>query len=327
MEEIFKKYSNSACTPEEYLVLVEYLRNSGNNTDIDRLMKEAWNNMKHQSGKTPDAGLLGRIHHQIALTENKRPGKTIRFYQISFRVASVVIIGLLITLAFFYQSVQSPDSEFALHFSTPAGAKANFELPDGSIVSLNSGSEMSYSANFKKNRNVQLKGEAYFEVKKNKGTFSVTTAYGNILVLGTGFNVKAYADDQFVTTLEHGSLEISTATGKEILKPGSQAFLDEKNQLQVKSVDVRDFVSWKDGKLIFVRQPLDEVLKMLERWYNVNIEMDLKEAKNLWFTGTIEMETISEVLEIIGQTLPIEYSFDKRRRTIKINAKQMMTKK
>jgi ferric-dicitrate binding protein FerR (iron transport regulator) len=89
----------------------------------------------------------------------------------------------------------------------------------------------------------------------------------------------------------------------------------------VKPVIVDEFISWKDGKLMFVRKSLGEVTKMLERWYNVKIELESKETKELWFTGTIEKETISEVLELIKTTIPIEYSFNSKTRIMKIKAK------
>ncbi|WP_372772635.1 FecR family protein [Mangrovibacterium sp.] len=323
MEKIFVKYLNGTCTPDEYLLIVEILRNSKNSMVLNDLMRESWDTLKPQVDAPSNTDLLGRIHRQIALSENKQPAKTIRLYKISLRLAAVLIIGLFTTLAFFYNSLYlSAGSELTNHFSSPAGAKANIELPDGSNVWLNSESEIAFSANFNNNRKVELKGEAYFDVKKNASTFIVNTTYGDIHVFGTEFNVKAYPNENFITTLEQGSLEVNTKSGKKTLKPGEQAFLNVKNQLQVQAVEVGEFVSWKDGKLIFVRKPLVEVVKMLERWYNVKIELDLKETKNLWFTGTIEMETISEVLGIIEITLPIEYTYDKKTRIIKIKVKK-----
>ena len=97
------------------------------------------------------------------------------------------------------------------------------------MVWLNSGSEITYAGNFNENRKLQLKGEAFFDVVKSGSTFQISTEFGNIQVLGTAFNVKAYSDDNFVTTLERGSLEVTTVSGKEkqILKPGNQSCLDK----------------------------------------------------------------------------------------------------
>jgi len=324
MDRLFKKYLNGTCTPEEYSVVVELIRNHEHDKALDGFMKENWEAIEAKSEEIQNADLLVRIHHQIALKENMSSQKIIRFYKLSLRIAAVLIVGLIVTTAVVYKfASQFAVAEVAQRFSTPAGAKSNFVLPDGSTVWLNSGSEITYSGDFKQDRKVHLKGEAYFDVIKSDNPFQIRTEYGDIRVLGTAFDVKAYADDNFITTLERGSLEVSSKSenAKYTLNPGTQAFLNENNELQVKEVDVREFVSWKEGKLMFVRKSLEEVVKMLERWYNVKIELDAKETKELWFTGTVEMETISEVLDIIGTTLPIEYSFDSKTRVMKIKAK------
>lgn len=324
MDRLFKKYLNGTCTPEEYTKVLEVIKGNKNDQSLDRFMNENWNAIEAKMAETSDADLLGRIHHQIALTENKTTQKSIRFYRLSLQIAAALIVGLIVTSAYLFKY----SDRFALqpltqHVSTTPGSITNFQLPDGSTVWLNSGSEITYAGNFERDRKIQLKGEAFFDVVKSGKTFQISTEYGNIQVLGTAFNVKAYSNDNFITTLERGSLEVSITSGKDrqILKPGNQAYLNENNQLLVKNVSVDEFISWKDGKLMFVRKSLGEVTKMLERWYNVKIELESKETKELWFTGTIEKETISEVLEIIKTTIPIEYSFDSKTRIMKIKAK------
>lgn len=324
MDKLLKKFLNGTCTPEEYTKVLELIMEHKNDGVLDGFMKKNWNAIEAKAGETQDEVLLGRIHHQIALDENKLAQKSIRLYKLSLRIAAVLIVGLIASSALIYRF----SNEFALrssmqHISTPPGAKMNFQLPDGSQVWLNSGSEITYSGNFIRDRKIQLKGEAYFDVVKSGKAFQISTEYGNIKVLGTAFDVKAYAEDNFVTTLERGSLEVSNTseTDKHILKSGNQSFFDENNHLTVKEVDIREFVSWKDGKLMFVRKSLEEVVEMLERWYNVKIELEANKTKDLWFTGTIEMETISEVLDIIKTTMPIEYSFNSKTRIIKIKAK------
>ena len=195
-------------------------------------------------------------------------------------------------------------------------------MPDGSLVWLNSGSKLSYPSNFKGQRSIQLEGEAYFDVIKSRKPFIVSTAYGEIEVLGTSFNVKAYTDDDFQTTLVAGAVNLRVGAGTSItLKPGEQAFVNENNRLEIQTVETEIFTSWKDGKLIFYREPFEKVAKRMERWYNVKIEVDNDEIKNLWFTGTIEMETLSEVMELIRRSMPLEYSYDQNTRTLKIEKK------
>ena len=324
MDKLFRKYLNSTCTPAEYAKVLEIIRDYNKDQELDGYMKENWDAIEVRDGEMHNAGLLGRIHHQIVLTEHKSTLKSIRFYRFSLSIAAAMILGLLITSALIYNfSNQSSTRKVTENISTPAGAKVNFKLPDGTMVWMNSESKITYVGNFEVDRSVELKGEAYFDVAKSGKTFQVSTEYGIVTVLGTAFNVKAYAEDNFITTLERGSLEVCNASGSEklLIEPGNQSFLDENNSLKVKEVDIREFISWKEGKLMFVRKSLVDVVKMLERWYNVKIELEANESKDLWFTGTIEMETITEVLELIKTTMPIEYSFDSKTRIMKIKAK------
>lgn len=322
MDKLFRKYLNGTCTPDEFKEVMEYIEGKKDEQKLDRLMTNAWNT-NFNGVEQADDNLLGRIHHQIALTESDQSRSVIRLYRISLSVAAVLLVGLVITSAYVFQMNQFSLRPLEQHVSTSPGSITNFKLPDGTNVWLNSGSEITYSGNFEKNRELNLKGEAFFDVVKSKNPFRITTPFGKIKVLGTAFDVKAYADEKFTTTLERGSLEVSSLSGKEkeVLKPGDQASLSDNEKLVVKEVDIEEFTSWKDGKLMFVRKSLPEVVKMLERWYNVEIQLEANENKELWFTGTIEKETISEILEIIKTTIPIEYSFDAKTRIMKIKAK------
>ncbi len=323
MDKLFRKYLNGSCTPDEYKKVMEYIEGKKDEQQLDRLMSSTWNSQVSADLEKADDTLLDRIHHQIALTENDKSKNVIRLYQVSLSIAAVLLIGLIISSVYVFQLNQFSFKPVEQHVSTSPGSITNFQLPDGTKVWLNSGSEITYAGNFEKNRELKLKGEAFFDVVKSKNPFRITTPFGKIKVLGTAFDVKAYVDDKFTTTLERGSLEVCSLSGKEkeVLKPGDQACLSDNEKLIVKEVNINEFTSWKDGKLMFVRKSLPEVVKMLERWYNVEIQLEAGENKELWFTGTIEKETISEILEIIKTTIPIEYSFDSKTRIMKIKAK------
>ncbi|KOH46091.1 hypothetical protein NC99_11160 [Sunxiuqinia dokdonensis] len=244
-------------------------------------------------------------------------------YQKALSIAAAFVFGLLISSGIYFVHFQKFSSDQQVQeISIPYGGKSKFSLPDGSLVWLNSGSKLSYPSNFKGQRSIQLEGEAYFDVIKSRKPFIVSTAYGEIEVLGTSFNVKAYTDDDFQTTLVAGAVNLRVGAGTSItLKPGEQAFVNENNRLEIQTVETEIFTSWKDGKLIFYREPFEKVAKRMERWYNVKIEVDNDEIKNLWFTGTIEMETLSEVMELIRRSMPLEYSYDQNTRTLKIEKK------
>jgi ferric-dicitrate binding protein FerR (iron transport regulator) len=165
-----------------------------------------------------------------------------------------------------------------------------------------------------------LNGEAFFEVQKTGNPFIVTTNFGEIEVRGTFFNVNAFSGENFQTTLVQGAVTVKTNNGTKAIKlnPGQQAELEGKD-LIVKNVETDLFDSWKYGKLIFRNEYLPVVAKRLERWYNVKIELaNDKRLSEISYTGTLEMETFSEVLQLLRITAPINYSYDEKTRIIKI---------
>ncbi|MEN6456082.1 MAG: FecR domain-containing protein [Prolixibacteraceae bacterium] len=238
-------------------------------------------------------------------------------------VAAAFILGLVISSLIYFTGKNLPQNGLQVQeVSVPYGARTNFMLPDGSTAWLNSGSTLSFPAHSNGDRTVNLKGEAYFDVVKNGTPFTVSTVYGKIEVLGTSFNVKAYSDGEFESTLVEGSVKVNGSGNHSLaLIPGQQAYLDEQGELNIRKVDPEVFTSWKEGKLIFYREPFAKMAKRLERWYNVTIEVNDEEMKDLWFTGTIEMETLSEVMDLISRTMPVQYDYNQKIRALRIYKK------
>lgn len=160
--------------------------------------------------------------------------------------------------------------------STPRGGQYRVTLSDGTRVWLNAASSISYPTTFNgKDREVTLHGEAYFEVAKNASQpFIVHTPKQDIQVLGTEFNINCYQDEgKTVTTLVTGSVKIDTKEGEPPLQlhPGEQAVLDKAN-FDVAVVDVSLYTAWKDGDFRFRATPLVEVLRQMERWYDLDVD-------------------------------------------------------
>ncbi len=318
MQSLFEKYINGNCTTEEYSEVVKFIQNKNNDLQLDELVLKNWKQtIKSEPTVKPDSQLLDSIHHKIALKEqNQVP--VIRLYRRLLGVAAILIIGLIIGSVFYVQT-QIPEISTKNIF-TPYGGKTQFNLPDGSKVWLNSGSTFIYPDRFEGERIVELTGEAYFEVEKQKEPFKVKTQYGEVEVFGTTFNVKAYENETFYTTLESGSVVFTNSHGKRAkLEPGMQVLYNSK-EFKLQKVDTELFTSWKDGKLIFRDEPLQNIISQLERWYNVEIEFKDQRIKNLKFNGTIEMESFSEVLELIKVTTPIIYSFNRETRVLTITS-------
>jgi ferric-dicitrate binding protein FerR (iron transport regulator) len=325
MKNLFRKYYHSVLSPGEFSGVIDYLGNKKNESTIFCLMKPFWDKQLNETDiplKTnPD--LYKRIKEAIWLDKQKTAQRKIVVFTWTLRVAAVLVVALLVSnFLFFQRSVNIQTSQTLQTISTPYGAKTNFTLPDGSLVWLNSGSTLSYPSQFSKNRMVKLLGEAYFEVEKNNKPFIVSTDYGDVKVKGTSFNVKAFADDQaFETTLEEGVVTFKNinAPNEVTLKPGEQVEKTETGFL-IKKVETKYFTSWKEGKLMFNKEPFPGFIKKLERWYNVKIEYNNPKMDELWYTGTIEMESISEVMELIREAAPVSYSFNNKTRVFTIKA-------
>ena len=327
MEKLLRKYVNGTCNPNEFEEVVSLLSSESGSNKISPFLMSFWNETLNArpSDVPSNSHLLEKIRFRIAMEESKVNAKRVNLFRNLLRFAAAIIAGLLITSGIvFYNIKKQFDSEKSIieNVSVPYGAKTSLVLPDGTEVWLNSGSTISYPKRYGDTRNVDLAGQAYFHVVKNSKPFIVKTKYGGVEVTGTSFDVKAYDDDSFETTLVEGSVKVKNINNKFInLDPGQQAILTDDNKFLLKNVNTELFTSWKDGKLIFVNEPFEKVAKQLERWYNVKIELQGERLKKLGYTGTIEMETFGEVLELINTTAPITHKFDKNSRILRIKGK------
>lgn len=320
MYHLLEKYFNGTCSEEEYQEVVSWMKDPANDLYLGGALKGAWKEVLKKDNKIhPDEQLLDNIHHRIALKEQSQRVKNIRLYRQLLGVAAVLVIGLVIHVLFSVQPYLSLSEDITTHnITVPYGGKTSFSLPDGSVVWINSGSTFSYPSEFRNERVVELKGEAYFDVVDMAEPFVVKSSFGEVKVLGTEFNMKAYENDPFETTLVKGSVLFTNKCGKEMkLKPGTQVVFNE-DVFKLRDVETELFTSWREGKLIFRDEPLQNIISRLERWYNVEIALKDEQIKNLKYTCTIEMETFSEVLELFKVTTPIKYSFNRDTRVLTI---------
>ena len=323
MEKQFTKYWNGTANPEEFSSVLEALCGEGNNGTVSlellKLWKETLNNAIENK---ENSRLLDKIHHRIALEESKAVARRLVIYRNLLRVAAVLILGLVISTLVIVRQQQPAYSNVLETVTTPYGARTNFKLPDGSEVWLNSGTTISFPRQYGETRNVELSGQAYFYVVKDGKPFVVKTGFGSIEVMGTSFDAKAYANDNFETTLVEGSVKIVDGNNRTAtLKPGQQATITPDGEFSLLNVNTGNITSWREGKLVFIKTPFVEVAKDLERWYNVKIELQGERLKKIGYTGTIELETFGEVLELINVTTPIKYSFNKNTRILKISGR------
>ena len=236
----------------------------------------------------------------------------------------------------------------------PNGSKSTISLPDSSKVILNSGSSLEYPDHFgETDRTVLLHGEAYFDVTRNKRKpFYVKTEEVTIKVLGTQFNVKSYPGENIVETiLVSGSVEIlpnvkvfdtrNQAYKRILLKPNEKAifkhdsvvtsrveeglkkpldnhFLKATIAFQEAGTTEKD-IAWKNNVLIMNNEPFNEIIKKLERWYNVRITLEDEALGNIRFSARFSGESIAEVMHALSYTQPFQYEINKNQVTIKTN--------
>lgn len=323
MEKEFTKYWNGTANPEEFSSVLAALCGEDNNGKVSLELLKRWKETLNNAIENKENNsLLDKIHHRIALEESKEVAQRITIYRNLLRVAAVLIVGLVISTLVIFRKQQPVFTNVVETVTTPYGARTNFKLPDGSEVWLNSGTTISFPRQYGETRNVELSGQAYFHVVKDGKPFLVKTGFGSIEVMGTSFDAKAYANDNFETTLVEGSVKIMDGNNRiATLKPGQQATITPAGEFSMLNVNTGNITSWREGKLIFVKTPFVEVAKDLERWYNLKIELQGERLKKIGYTGTIELETFGEVLELINVTTPIKYSFNKQSRILKISGR------
>ena len=203
----------------------------------------------------------------------------------------------------------------------PYGERIQIVLSDGSIVHLNSGSNLRYPVRFAKatSREVFLDGEAYFEVSKDDyASFIVHSNDIDTKVYGTEFNISAYKnDDALEVVLVEGSLGVSVNKEGEgnrkevVLVPNEKASFDKIGQaITTGTVQIEKYVLWKDGVLYFEEDRFENILRKLERHYNVSIQNNNKALNNKRFTGSFETETIDQVLKVFSNYSSFEYTLN-----------------
>lgn len=306
-----QQYFTDSSNEDESFVAAQFL-NDSNESELKEVAREHWE--KSPSTEVELQHILNRIHFHINTRMNKRPVLS-RVLSAYYRVAAVLLIPLLIGGIYLMMRHSTANNAYA-EISAPQGSRVQFTLPDGSMGHLNGGSRLKYPVNFIDKRDVSLSGEAYFEVVKDKEhPFTVSTKYADVQVFGTKFDVCAYESDlEVYTTLEEGSVKVLNKMGKTyaMLNPGEQNVISKgSGQMENIKVNTHLYTSWKDEMLRCNNSPFDEVVKKMERWYGVKINLDksLKYSEN--YTFTVKTESLKELLELLSVTTPMSYKIDK----------------
>lgn len=202
--------------------------------------------------------------------------------------------------------------------SVPAGGSYKVVLPDGTSVWLNALSSLTYPTAFNgASREVTLTGEAYFEVAKNPAKpFIAKVDAMKVTVLGTHFNINAYDNKHYRTTLLEGSVRLSNAARQTLLVPGQQGVVTADQRIELAKVNVNKIVAWKNGYFMFQDDTIQDIMGQISRWYNVDVQ----------YTGTMSSKTfggiysrnkdINELLKGLELTGLVRFKIEGRRITV-----------
>lgn len=240
--------------------------------------------------------------------ESKVKPNMLRIYSFTLMKYSAIAIILIVTSVWstlYFNNISKESNLNTLY--VPTGQRSQITLQDGTIVWVNANSTLKYPSNFsKKNRNVELIGEAFFEVVENtKKPFVVTTQNIEMKVLGTKFNVYSYSDADYIKTdLVDGSLMIynkKTPKTNIILKPNEHIII-KKDQMYIGEIQNTDYFLWKDGIYSFDNERLIDIFEKIQLYYDVKIIVQDPELFNAYFTGKFrQRDGIEEILRIIQQ--------------------------
>lgn len=206
----------------------------------------------------------------------------------------------------------APVEEVYNTISIPRGGEYKLVLADGTTVWLNSDSDIRFPVTFSGDkRQVELRGEAYFEVAKNvEKPFIVKINDYDIRVTGTQFNVRNYPGERVTTTLVEGSVQLERGKDVQKMYPGQQALLVD-GQLVMKEVDVTDVIGWREGTFSFKEVRLEDIINELARWYDFDVYYQNVEVKNYHFTAWFRRNvSIEEVIEVLEKTKKIKMKLD-----------------
>ncbi|MGQ8336939.1 FecR family protein [Sunxiuqinia sp. A32] len=324
-KDIFKKYLNEECSIGEFEQFIECVKEEeisrSDLSDIQEVWEEFDPDIKRINKEKYNA-LLDKIHHKINLSQNEvrlRTQKLSSKKRLLFlfnRAAAILFIPVLTLLLYttFSGSGLFMKKMNNLEVQAPAGSRIKVDLSDGTVVWLNHGGKLKYPYRFgRKNRKVQLEGEAYFEVAHNSfNPFIVETNRVNIKATGTEFNVSAYSSDKLVeTTLVEGTVILYEKKNNrqiKVLSPGECLKFDaSKNAYLLETGNTKKYTAWKDGMLVFKNDAITEVAKKLARWYNIDVEITNERVKEFTYTATFTTETLSQVLELLTLATPVSY--------------------
>ena len=302
---LFKKYIDNTASADEQKALNDWI---STDEGLQQWFEEQLDNSPEAMDNEKQAVLLEKIHEKTGV----KVKPTFVLPRWVKTAAAAVLILLTVGNVVLYLSDRKPAKAQYAEIGALRGQKASLTLPDGTRVTLNSESTLKYSTAYNQSeRTVELAGEAFFEVAKNQKIPFMVKA-GNLAVeaKGTAFNVKAYPDENYIsTTLTEGIVEVKTPEEMIAMRPNERVEYDKSgNKLKKLTLtDATGSIGWLHDELSFENATLEEVVASFSRIYNVDIRFASESIKEQRFTGKINNNSLLSVLRIISLTSPIRF--------------------
>lgn len=310
------------CTSQELAALKRWLSDAATHSEVENWLGEHWATSPEIDSDT----LIETVFQQIETYQDEhqlKSGFTVRrilkIYQkvAAFLLIPIIGLGVLYWITQYNQTAGQYTETIA-----PRGQKSQIVLTDGTKVWLNSDTKIKYPGNFSKTqRDVYLDGEAFFEVTKNAHQpFIVHTSSLDVKVLGTKFNVKAYHDEKVIeTSLFEGKVNLilpkhdNGDTVEKELTPGQSLVFDKaENKLAANKFPQDEINGWKKNQLIFKDDTFSNLVRKVERWYDVKVVYDEKLFNDRRLTVELyEGERLERLMNIISLALLVDYQYEK----------------
>ncbi|MBS6577301.1 FecR family protein [Parabacteroides goldsteinii] len=322
IDELIATYLSQGLESEKLSELENWLKASPENQKHFQQMREIWfstisaNEEERYNKEDAYSRFLSRTRQ---IPQKEKTVKKLSLHKFFYGAAAVALL-CLISFASYRTGTEQVKKQFAeMVVEAPLGSKTRLYLPDGTLVWLNAGSTITYSQGFGvEERKLKLSGEGYFEVTRNKQLpFEITTKELQLRVLGTKFNFRNYPEDEEVSvSLLEGKVSLRNYLKNDALcylEPDQKAILNKKNgKLMVSASEARYTAEWTNGFLFFDEELLPDIIKELERSYNVKIYIEDESLKTFRFYGNFvrKEQTIQEILEMLASTGKLEYKIE-----------------
>lgn len=302
---LFRKFLSNTATADEKKELNDLI---SNNDELGDWLESQLDEMPDEMDVNVQTVILDKIHEKISVQDKPK-------FVLPGWIKTVAAVGLILlmagTAALYLRGNHQVVTQYA-EIGALRGQKASVTLPDGTKVILNSESTLKYSTNYNQSdRSVELVGEAFFEVAKNKKIpFVVKAGKLEIEAKGTAFNIKAYPSDNFVsTTLTEGKVEVKTPEDVLTMIPNERMEYNnsDKTYRKLALADAQGSIGWLKDELSFENATLAEVVANFSRIYNIDIQFASQSIKDQRFTGKINNNSLLSVLRIISLTSPIRF--------------------